>query len=269
MSNELNLLDQALCVSDLCAGYGKQDIVSHVSFSLPKGEVVGILGPNGCGKTTLLKALCGLLSYKGSIELEGQDLRKLSVKARARLTGYIPQRSGLSIDLSLLDVVLMGFNPQLSLLQYPTEDMKKRALEALGMVGLIERAGDNYQELSEGQKQLCLLARTMVIPRPLLLLDEPESALDFGGRYQMLHRLSEYVKEQNGLALVTLHDPQLALHSCDRLLLMREGKLLGQLIPAKDPVEEMAEKLTALFGPLSLHRLADGSGQDHLVLLHQ
>ena len=162
----------------ISAGYGADDIIKDISFSVEAGQLTGILGANGSGKTTLLKAICGILPHSGSCTLKGEGLEELSPKKLARRCSYIPQRSGISIDISALDVVLMGFNPRLGLLEYPSQDMKQQARRALHQVGLAGREEENYQTLSQGQRQLCMLARTLVSQARLLLLDEPESALE-------------------------------------------------------------------------------------------
>jgi len=108
-----------LSVSEISAGYGKKNIISNVSFSVDEHSVVGLLGANGCGKTTLLKAVCGIIQCSGKIEICGQNTNTLNERQLARLCSYIPQRSGISIDISALDVVLMGFNPELKLLESP------------------------------------------------------------------------------------------------------------------------------------------------------
>ena len=106
-------------VENLTAGYGGKQVVNHLSFELEAGSLTGLLGANGSGKSTLLKALCGILPHRGSCMLEKQFLEELSSRELARLCSYIPQRSGISIDISVLAVVLMGFNPSLGLLDYP------------------------------------------------------------------------------------------------------------------------------------------------------
>lgn len=253
-------------VRQLTAGYGGKKVLQGVSFSLMPGELVGILGENGSGKTTLLKSICGIVPHGGSCLVGGMDSRSLSPRALARQVSYIPQQSGISIDLSALDVVLMGFNPRLGLLEYPSQDMKQQARRALREVGLAGREEENYQTLSQGQRQLCMLARTLVSQARLLLLDEPESALDFGGRYRMLGQLRRCLGEHCG-ALVTLHDPQLALNCCDRLLLLGGGKLLGEICPKQDSLESMEEKLIGLYGGLTLLRAENRQGLRQLVLL--
>lgn len=241
-------------VRHLCAGYGKRRILEDISFSLAPGELVGVLGENGSGKTTLLKSVCGILPHRGECLLGGENREDLSTRQLARKISYIPQRSGISIDLSALEVVLMGFNPQLRLLEYPGAAMKRRAGQALETVGLGGRGEENFQSLSQGQQQLCILARTLVSQAEVLLLDEPESALDFGGRYRMLGQLQNFLGQGRG-ALVTLHDPQLALNRCHRLLLLSGGKLMGEIFPGRDSVQDMEAALEKLYGGLSLLRV--------------
>lgn len=241
-------------VRHLCAGYGKKRILEDISFSLAPGELVGVLGENGSGKTTLLKSVCGILPHRGECLLGGENREDLSSRQLARKISYIPQRSGISIDLSALEVVLMGFNPQLRLLEYPNAAMKRRAGQALEAVGLGGRGEENFQSLSQGQQQLCILARTLVSQAEVLLLDEPESALDFGGRYRMLGQLQDFLGREKA-ALVTLHDPQLALNRCHRLLLLSGGKLMGEIFPGRSSLRDMETALEKLYGELSLSRV--------------
>ncbi len=256
-------------VEQISAGYGGCRIVREISFQLESGCLMGILGANGCGKTTLLKSICGILPHRGKCRLEQVVLEELSARQVARLVGYIPQRSGISIDISVLDVVLMGFNPQLGLLERPGKKMQELAVQALDQVGLAGREQSNYLYLSEGQKQLCILARTLISGSRLLLLDEPESALDFRYRHQMLTLLRGWVAQEKRAAVVTLHDPALALNCCDRLLLMEEGSVLGILEPQTDPLERMEELLCRVYGKVSLQRCRNRQGKSQLVMLSE
>ncbi|MDO4460476.1 MAG: ABC transporter ATP-binding protein [Clostridia bacterium] len=256
-------------VMSVSAGYGGDMIISDVSFEIEKGEVVGIIGANGSGKTTLLKAICGILPHSGKCVLDGNTLEDLSPKKRARLCGYIPQRSGISIDISALDVVLMGFNPMLGILSHPTAEMKAKAVKALSQVGLSGMEDKNYLEMSEGQKQLCIMARTLVTESGVLLLDEPESALDFRYRYNMLDLLRTWVKENGKSALVTLHDSTLALNYCDRLLVVDEGSCLGIIDLHNDSMDSMEKLLSKIYGPVSLQHCKNRSGSDILIMLKE
>lgn len=256
-------------VQDLSASYGPRKILDGISFSLDDGCVMGVIGANGSGKTTLLKAVCGILPHTGRCTLQDKELERMSARKMAALCSYIPQRSGISIDISALDVVLMGFNPMLGLLERPNASMREEALRALELVGLSGREEANYMHLSEGQKQLCILARTIVSGARLYLLDEPESALDFRYRYRMLEILRAQIAQNGGGAVIALHDPSLALNFCDRLLLLSQGKVLGVLSPGEDRIDTMEEMLGRIYGPVSLQRCKTRGGKDALVMLKE
>lgn len=257
------------CVDSVTAGYGQSNVIENLSFSMEKGTLVGILGANGSGKTTLLKSICGILSHSGTCSLEDAVLENLSARQIARSISYIPQRSGITIDISTLDVVLMGFNPHLGLLEHPTQAMVEAAQKALEQVGLGGKAQSNYLHLSEGQKQLCILARTLVSGCKLLLLDEPESALDFRFRHLMLDMLRSWITKNQTSALVTLHDPMLALNYCDKLLLLADGVLIGQLLPRSHSLQEMETLLAQVYGSVSLQLFKNQSGKNIFVMLKE
>ena len=256
-------------VKNLCAGYGAKRVVDGLTFTLEGGSLTGVLGANGSGKTTLLRSICGILRHDGECLLDGVRLEGLTARQLSRLCSYIPQRSGVTIDISALDVVLMGFNPQLGLLEHPTPAMKQQALAALDRAGIGDIAQTNYMHLSEGQKQLCILARTLVTQGKLLLLDEPESALDFNFRYRMLEIIRAWVRHDSRLALVALHDPMLALNYCDSLLLLKDGRSLGVIRPGMDSFARMEALLSELYGPVSLTSCTDRSGRKHIIMLNE
>ena len=256
-----------LSVSSLSAAYGSTSILKDISFAADSGTIVGILGENASGKTTLFKSIAGILPHSGSCELNGRRIEGLSARQIARLCSYIPQRSGISIEISALDVVLMGFNPRLRLLEQPGPAMIERARKTLASVGLGGLEEKNYLSLSEGQKQLCILARTLVSDAALLLLDEPESALDFRYRHRMLQILRQWIDEGERCAVVSLHDPMLALNSCDRILLLHGGTIAGEIHPGADDLQEIEEKLSMVYGCVSLHRLNDRSGNSRFAML--
>lgn len=256
-------------VNNLSVSYGKQNILSNLSFEIESSSTIGILGANGSGKTTLLKSICGILPHDGNCVLEGTTLETQKPRYLARLCSYIPQRSGISIDISVLDTVLMGFHPYLGFLEHPSAEMKERALELITLVGLGGKEYHNYLHLSEGQKQLCILARTLVTNSRLLLLDEPESALDFHFRYRMLALIRKWNKETGSTALISLHDPMLALNSCDSLLLLSNGCIASVINPRTDNLSVMEEKLNLLYGDISLHHCTDKTGNTQIIMLKE
>ena len=255
-------------VQALSAGYTRHPILHDCSFSLAKGSITGILGANGSGKTTLLRAICGILPHSGTCMLDGAVLERLSERQMARLCGYIPQRSGIGIDLPVIDVVLMGFHARLGFLAQPDASMRHTASEALRTVGLGGMEEVNYQRLSEGQKQLCIFARTLVADAKLFLLDEPESALDYGHRYRMLGLLRQRIAASDGCALAALHDPVLALNCCDRLLFLADGTVQGVVSPHDEPGEAV-QMLRRICGPVSIRQTVSDSGQKQWVMLRE
>ena len=251
----------------LSALYGTQEILQEVSFTLQEGQLTALLGVNGSGKTTLMKCIAQRLSYKGCCRLRGQTLENLTDRQLAQQLSYIPQRSGVGISLPVLDVVLMGFNPRLSLLERPSKAQKAQAMEALTSMGMGEYADKDYQTLSEGQKQLVILARLLVEDSALLLLDEPDSALDFQNRYTILWQLKKLTEERQRCALLCLHDPMLALEFCQQLILLKDGNIFAVLHPESDTLPDMEKALREIYGAVSLleHRTSDGKRR--LILL--
>ncbi len=253
----------------LTVGYRHRTVLSGCTFSVERGSITGILGANGSGKTTLLKAVCGIIPHGGRCFLNGKDRNTLSARELARLCGYIPQRSGIGIDIPVLDVVLMGFHASLGLFTQPTAAMRDAASASLAEVGLSGMEEHNYQTLSEGQKQLCILARTMVCDRRMLILDEPESALDYAMRYRMMTLLRQYADRTGGCALIALHDPTLALNCCDRLLFLSDGKIAGAVSPKTDAPEETEQLLRLIYGPTELSRCTSHGGEAQWVMLRE
>ena len=134
-----------LSLQDITAGYAGHEVVKGASLSVKAGEFCALLGLNGCGKTTLLRAACGLLPLQGGCcTVQQQDCTHLDERRRACLMSYIPQRGSLIMGKTVLEVVLMGFNPRLRLLDSPGETHKKAALENLDRLGLLALAGRDY-----------------------------------------------------------------------------------------------------------------------------
>lgn len=260
----------SLSIEHICAGYGHRQVLKDLNFQAEAGMLTGLLGANGCGKTTLLKVLCQQLPHSGQCICSGQPLEALPPRELARRISYIPQRSGISISLPVLEVVLMGFNPVLGLLQHPSRAQQTLAYEALAAVGMEQSADTDYLKLSEGQKQLCILARTLVENAPLLLLDEPESSLDFQHRHSIMRRLSALVQGSamasgtGKIALITLHDPALALQYCERLILLKNRTCTGVIRPLSDDIPQIERALSEIYGPVRL-KVWEENGRRHMV----
>ena len=209
--------------------YGKNEIVHGVSMDIAKGEFCALLGLNGSGKTTILHACCGFLPMEGSCIAADTECKGLNEKKRARLISFIPQICSLQGGRTALDVVLMGFNSQLGLLESPSSVHKRAALAAMERLNCAEFAEKDFGALSQGQRQIVILARCIVQDSPVMLMDEPDSALDFVNRHMVLGKIREVLHERQQAGLITLHDPNFALSYCDRLLLMQDGTIVTEI----------------------------------------
>ncbi len=244
-------------LKDARISYGKTEIVHGVDIDIAPGEFCALLGLNGSGKTTILHGCCGFLPVEGSFTVADTDCRGLNEKKRARLISFIPQICSLQGGRTALEVVLMGFNSQLGLLESPSAEHKRAALAAMKRLNCAEFAEKDFGALSQGQRQIVILARCIVQDSPVMLMDEPDSALDFLNRHMVLAKIRELIKEENKAGLITLHDPNFAMAYCDRLLLLRQGSIVEELDMRRAGAEEVREKLSLIYGDIGL--LQNGS----------
>lgn len=232
-------------VQHLTAGY-RAPVVRDVSLALAPGQVTALLGPNGCGKSTLLRGITGgARVFSGSVQVCGQDCLALTARRRARCLSLLPQRVGLLPGLTAREVIATGRYAHSGLFGGPAPGDAARVAAVAGTFGVTALLDRDCAALSEGQRQLVHLCRVAVQDAPVLLLDEPNSALDFANTHRLFATLRRWVAEQGKAALVVLHDPALALRWCDRLLLMQGGALQGTLCPG-----DGADALQAALGRL-------------------
>ena len=235
----------------LSVGYSAP-ILQDISFSLFPGEMVGVLGRNGCGKTTLLRAITGELPcISGEIRLMGEHIRRLSVRERARRTAVMPQGSHAMPGITVMEAIAMGGYAREGFRWGMSSQLRQSVehwAEDLGISSLLLR---DFGLLSQGQQQMVLLCRLLVQNTPLLLLDEPNAALDFDNARQLLHKIRQLVCQKEKGALLVLHDPQLALSYCSRLLIVHQGKIATD-VPADAPMETLEKALNILYPGLHL-----------------
>lgn len=254
-------------IEDICAGYGEDNIIENISFNINAGEIVGILGANGSGKSTLEKAVCNVLSHSGNVIIDGLVIEELNVSRVANIISYIPQNSGIGIDISVFDVVMMGFNPKLGFWENPNQAMKEQAKAIIDLLGLSDKIDSNFMQLSEGQKQLAIIARALVSDGKLLVMDEPESALDFNVRYNIMKILRKWIECGSRSGLIILHDIMLALNNCDRLVLLKDKHIIGVVDLHNDAIETIESKLSMVYGDISLAKIASKKGKDSYVMI--
>ena len=241
-------------VDNLEFAYGKRTVLNGISLEVKEGELCALLGENGSGKSTLLRIICGMeTAKKGNILLSEKNIQDLSAKARARSAAYLPQRYGVYFDTGVLDIVLMGANPNLKFGQTPSEMHIRRANEALDYLHLSHLADANYMYLSEGEKQMVMIARCMVQGAPLLLFDEPDSSLDVNNRYRIMSILHWLSAENKLGALLVLHDPQLALAYCDKVYLLKKGKICARIEKGVSSADSVEKSLRQAFAGIKVY----------------
>lgn len=227
-------------------GLSYRDILSDITFSVNKEEVVAILGPNGAGKTTLFRCLARLLRpNQGEIHLKGRPLGSYASRELYRVLALAPQFSQIGFSYKVRTVVLMGRAPYLSPLSPPGRKDHQRVEEALALLGLTALAERPFYTLSGGQQRLVLIARALAQEAECLLLDEPTAHLDLKHQVLVLSKVQTLSRQKGLSIMVNLHDPNLALTYADRVLCLKQGRLVGEL-RGKD-LEEVRRVLEDLY----------------------
>ena len=205
---------------------GAPEVLKDVSFSVEPGKFLAILGNNGVGKSTLLKCLNHILRPdEGQVLLEGKDLLKLSTSEVAKQVAFVSQ-SVPDTQMTVHDVVMLGRRPYMK--WGFTEEDHTIVHDAMHRLDVEDMRGRFLNQLSGGEKQKVMLARALAQQPKLLLLDEPTSALDIQNQYQVLKMVQKICHKDNMMAIVVIHDLNLALRFCDRFLLMKDGQVYRQ-----------------------------------------
>ncbi len=222
-----------LHVDNLSFGYGARGrpgfSLQDVSVIVPRGSLTGLLGPNGCGKTTLLSLMAGVQRpHRGVVTLDGTDVGRLTRRQVARRVASVPQETHPAFDYTVLEMVLMGRHPHLGpfTLEGPADlALAREMLASTATAHLADRA---YMTLSGGEKQRVIIASALAQSADLLLLDEPTASLDLGFQLDIASLLRR-LNQQRGVTMVlATHDLNLAASLCTHLVLLRGGRVLAQ-----------------------------------------
>lgn len=235
-----------LSVSQLFCGYDKTDVVKDVSFNVKKGERFCIVGPNGCGKTTMLKAIASLIDYRGSVIYDGQEIKSLKRRDIAKKIAFMTQTSNAYFPYSVFDIVSFGRYARLkSRIGRLAAVDKEIVLNAINAVGLYEKKDDLITTLSGGQFQRAFLARAFAQDPDILLLDEPTNHLDIKCQYDFLEQLDRWSDKRDKTIIMVLHDLNLAAMFAETAVLLENGAqtFLGTIDELKK-----SEQLSAAFG---------------------
>lgn len=198
---------------------------SNISFTLEPGQIMAILGPNGAGKTTLLKCITGLQDWRiGETLIDNVPLAKVSQKELWKKIGYVPQAHKMVFGFSIEDLVVMGRAPYIGSLSKPCKEDYEKAHVALNEVGIVHLAKKSCNEVSGGELQLALIARTLVSDPEILILDEPESHLDVQKQVVILETLKRLAKEHRISCIINTHYPNHAFYLADQVLMIAKEK---------------------------------------------
>jgi len=221
-----------LKVHRLGFGYGKTPVLRDVSFEVKRRCLCGLFGPNGSGKTTLFKCCLKFLdSREGTIELDGRDVRKLRVREMARRVAYVPQEHKPPFPYLAGEVVLMGRTPHLGGGFGIRDRDKAAAWDAMELLDISSLAGRPYNQLSGGQRQMVLIARSIAQETKLVFLDEPTSALDFNNQMRIWKTLRAITRRGVGV-IACSHDPNHVAWFCDHVIVLHDGRVLAQGPPS-------------------------------------
>ena len=234
-----------LKVRDVTLGYDKRIVLQNVSLEVRPGEILGLVGPNGCGKSTLIKGITRLLPLRsGHVFIHGRDVATMNSTELARIVAVVPQAPVLPEAFTAFEVVIMGRTPHLGLLRYESHSDVEIAMRAMKMTRTADLADRRVGELSGGERQRLTIARALTQEPRIVLLDEPTSHLDLGNKSRLLRLLHELTARGVTIVLTT-HEPEVAAAVATHLVMMRDGQVLHS-----GPLHQIltGERLSATYG---------------------
>jgi len=223
-----------ISLSNVDFKYGKYNALDGIDIETRQNELLGIIGPNGSGKSTLLKLMSGLLHpLTGTVCLDGTPITSLKQGQIARKIAFVPQNSYLPELFTSFEIVIMGRTPHLGLLRYESQEDINIAVNAMDITHTGYLADKPVNQLSGGERQRVIIARALAQQADILLLDEPTVNLDISYQIEILHFLRSLCSTMEITVVVVLHDLNLASQFCDRLIVLKEGRIYSQGKPSQ------------------------------------
>lgn len=255
----------ALATHNLGIGYPGNPIGRNLDIEIEDGALTMLLGPNGCGKTTLFRTMLGLLSAQGGhVSIGGEDLGSLSRNDVARRIAYVPQVAQGYFPFSVIDVVLMGRAPYLGTFDRPGKKDIAVAETALDEVGLIDFAERPFTAISGGQRQLVLIARALAQAAPVLVMDEPTANLDYANQHRVMLR-ARSLTEAGRTVIISTHNPDHAFAYAESAILMKSGDVIaaGEVTQVLD-----ADRLSDVYDlPVEVTEISTGQNEKRRIVL--
>jgi len=239
----------AISIEKASFAYDDVPVFTDIDLAIKKGEIFCLFGPNGCGKTTLLNNILGILKpLTGKVSIEGRDVSMYHPRDLAKLMAYVPQTHEKTFPYRVCEVVLMGRTPYTTLFSSPGKEdyaISEAALAAAGISHLRDRI---YTTLSGGETQLVMLARALAQEAPLIVMDEPASHLDFRHELLLLETIRDLVADKGLTIIITTHSPNHAFYFENHglpvtIAVMHEKKILSTGPPAEILCEENMRKI--------------------------
>ncbi len=238
---------QRLVARNLTLGYGDEVIVTDLSLAIPDDQFTVIIGPNACGKSTLLKALARVLSPRsGEVVLDGKAIHRYPPREVATILGLLPQSSTPPEDIRVAELVARGRFPHQGFLRGWTTDDDRIVAQALAATRTTELSDHRVDQLSGGQRQRVWVAMVLAQQTPLILLDEPTTFLDIAHQVELLELCRELNREQGRTVVAVLHDLNQACRYADFVIAMRDGQIVAQGAPAQVVTEAVVEEVFGL-----------------------
>lgn len=219
--------------------YNGDPVIRDVSFAVERGDFIGLIGPNGTGKTTLLNLIDGILTpAQGVIRISGVPVHEMERDALARIVAVVPQEAPMIFPFRVQEVVLMGRAPHLGAWRFEGEKDMAVVQRAMQMTDTLALAARSMNRLSGGERQRVLIARALAQEPALMLLDEPTASLDIRHQVEFFNLIKELNKTQGLTVIAVTHDINLASLYCDRILLLKDGRIRVTGRPAEVITEE-------------------------------